>query len=287
MPLFNIVIHKSQGGRESRDQWSNGYHVRTDALLESPEMLAIINKIVDAEKYAHLSETHFMRAHVKQLAQNRFNAPADEFRTVDLSGTGARQIVAIGAIIGNEQPVRVNPSMAKGVCFVVNKNATRGRNGRGFYRNVLLMDDCINGLDGSFVLRPFEVGSTLGIAPMELISKLNEPLPNDAVFVMPNVAGLLVQTSRDVDSHSFGGISLVKPTRNRRSIAAGQKAVHERELNEYARKASRLLKGLLPGALTGYAATEFAALLAGAQGYLALLPAAEAAELALPLIFLL
>ncbi len=283
MPLFTVVIHKSNGGRASHDTFSNTHYIRTDVAVDTPEMKEIVAKIVDAEQLSHLTETFFLRAHIKQLAENAINTPADEFRSIELKGNGARSIVTAGVIVGTEQPDRNNPATAKEVCVVVKRQAAKGHNGVLYYRNMLLMDDIKKGEDGKFILVN-EANSTLGEGQNAMIAALNLPLPNDAVFVLPNKPGLTVQTSRDIVQHTLGGVTLIQTTRRRRSIKQLEENLDQRRLNEFARAARRILGGLAPAALTGAAAASFAAILAEAATFYTALPAARAAMLALPAI---
>jgi hypothetical protein len=287
--IVRTDIYKSNGGRASRDTWSNSYYFAIDADLNSTEVRQVVTTIKDAEVLSHLGETHFMRAKAYQIAENTFNRPDKRFVTMEFDDVGARNIVNVGVIVGTEQPDRSNPRTAKDICVVVNRQCSEGHNGRLFYRNCLLMDDIKSGSDGKFVTVPFVQGSTLGLGQNAMIDALNATLPNGAIFVMPNHPGYfsVVTTARTVVEHTFGGIAILKTTRRRRTVTEEQRYLDQRKLNEIGHAANALLKGLLPAALSGASATAFAALVAEATTFMAALPAGEAAMLALPAVLLL
>lgn len=288
-PIFEIAIHKSLGGRSSKQQWANLYHVSTPDEIDSDNMQAIVAAIVAAEKTAHLTEVHFMRAHWKQKADNLVNAPADTFVTRELDGTGARQVNFISIPVIGADPVYENPMAPLDTCIEISRSCSFGRAGRLFYRGCLLVDDIQAGTADAFTLKVPTIFSSLGGGTDVLVDMLNTPLPS-GVFCIPSKAGLILQPSRQVIAHALAGVTVLKRRRTRTSTDQALVQATRRELRKLIREAKKLLGGGVAGDLAGAAATAFG-LLAGNASALMLgvgpsvdvyvLEAAEATALAL------
>jgi hypothetical protein len=280
MPIYVVETHKSFGGRDANDQWSNRYYIRADYVLGSPEMRADVNYIRDAEVSMHLSEVHFMRGHCYQLAENTFNRPDKEFSTVEFQEKGARAVNFVGIGIGNE-PEYTNPMMPQDLCVVIKREAEKQRNGRIFYRNCLLHDDVKTGNDNEFILVNPTLFSSLGGGQNTLLGMFNAGLPN-GTFVMPNAAGLLVQTSRDIVAHSLGGVSIVKSDRKRTTSPSALAASIQRQLNALARQARDLQAAQLATGTTPTGGMSLSDMIDLAENLVEVLPIGRAGKIVVP-----
>jgi hypothetical protein len=282
MGIFVFETHKSLGGRDANDQWSNRYYVRADYDLGSAEMRADVNYIKDAEVSMHLSEVHFMRGHCFQLAENTYNRPDKESSTVEFQEKGARAVNFIGLGLGNE-PEYTNPMMPEDLCVVIKREANKQRNGRLFYRNCLLRDDVKTGNDNEFILVNPTLFSSLGGGQNTLLGMFNAGLPN-GTFVMPNPAGLLVQTSRDIVAHSLGGVSLMKSDRKRITSPSALAASIQRQLNALARQAEDLLAAQAATGTTPTGGMSLSDMIDLASNLVEVLPIGRAAKVVVPTI---
>jgi hypothetical protein len=239
MGIFSLKTHKSFGGRDANDQWSNQYFFALDFGLNSPELRSTVMYIKDAEQTAHLSEVHFMRGYVHQVAENTFNRPDKSFRTVEFDGRGARDVNFILDAVGASDSQFENPMMPEDICLVVKRETNGDRNGRSFYRNCLLRDDVKTGNDGEFVLVNASPFNSLGQGQDTMVEMFNAGLPNDAIFVLPNpVSNPIYQTGRPIVAHHVGGVSILKSDRGRTSSPAALSSSIQRNLNRLAKQAA-------------------------------------------------
>ncbi len=271
MPLFLLRVFKSYGGRSDSGQFSNTYHIRSDAAIDAAGWVDVSNTIIAVERPLALQSTSFMRCLITPFAQNPLNQPEHVMRTIELQGTGQREVPA------GRHGLDLN------VCLILKRQLATGRSGRLFLRGALHEDDVELGSNGRFRLsptsqlaQPGEVGVIAGM--------MN--LPAAFKHVIPNPAGLIVQTSRDVTAFTMGGVTL-----NRRDHRKGKQGgvinAAQRLVDAIAKAALKLAPTAAAGALLqGAAGLAFAALRGQAAAFLATLSAAEVAELALPLILL-
>jgi hypothetical protein len=229
MGIVKVTITKSLNGRSNRDTFKNDYFIRTNFILESPEMLANIRALVDAEKVGFPTSVYFMQAHAKQLAENAVNRPSDYFRTEELDDRGLR--------------VFASPPMPANICLAVKRSAAYGRAGKLLYRHMVEEDEVSVSANNTFTLDAPEVFTTGGFGADTLIEKLNAGVPK-GTLCLPDKAYFFVQTSRDVTGHRLGGLVSRQKNQQRRSIGQDETNIAQRRLNEFGRQVGALVKAL-------------------------------------------
>ncbi len=292
MPIYQIDIIKSLGGRGARDQWRNTYFVRAAAAIDDPILRDVALAIAQAEAAAHLSEVDILRAVIKQKAENALNRPADTFVSMALDLHGLRAVVGVttGANGGAEV---VNPMLPLEHCLEITRGAATGYNGRLLYRGCLLIDDVHTSRSNNFALKDPTVFSSLGSSGSVLVNLLNSPLPDNAVFVLPDMANVpgdplsyFVETSRDVISHAVAGVVTISRTRRRTKAERVAISTAQREINDFARKAKKLIGNGTVADLAGELLVAYNTYKVAANAIKFGLPALEAAEVVMPLMLL-
>jgi hypothetical protein len=269
--IYLLRVFKSYGGRSDAGQFSNTYHLRSDRPIEDAAWQPTVNTIVNQEKTLSLQNVSFMRALLTPFAENLLNKPEHVMRTFELQGTGG------GALPAGVHGHDLN------VCLIIKRQLATGRSGRLFLRGAVAENDTELGANGRYMLSPD--------------SHLRSNAANDALFQLlalgadvhhciPNPAGLIVQTSRDVTAFAMGGVTI-----NRRDHRKGKQGgvinAAQKLIDAIAKAARKLAPTAAAGALLqGASGLAFGALRGQAAAFLATLSAAEVAELALPLILL-
>ncbi len=271
MPIFLLRVFKSYGGRSDAGQFSNTYHLRSDRPIEDAAWAATVATIVNQEKTLSLQNVSFMRALLTPFAENPLNRPEQVMRTFELQGTGG------GALPAGVHGLDLN------VCLIIKRQLATGRSGRLFYRGALAENDVEMGANGRFMMSP-DSHLRSNAATDALAQLLN--LGADVHHAIPNPAGLIVQTSRDVTAFAMGGVTINRRDHRKRRANGVVKAA-QLLVDEIAKAALKLAPNAAAGLLLqGAAGAAFTALRARAATFLATLTAAEIAELALPLILL-
>lgn len=271
--LYTVKTIKSFGARSDRHTWSNTYHFGTDVDIASPEMRAIGNQVVEAERLAHTSDVQFMRFVIAPKADNLLNRPANQFVSIGVAGTGTHP--------ANQ----ANPTMPLEVCVEVLRTPATGRSGRCFYRGCFTRDDLVVNGTGAFIATQFAHITRPGF-PGNLVDALNTTFAQN-LEVLPIPAGLVLQQGRMVVSRSMGAVIVSKLTRNRKSADKALVDAVKRELRGLEHRALKLLGGLAsPTLLTGAAAATFNVLSVAAMRALESVPPAAIGLLELPAVFL-
>jgi hypothetical protein len=140
MPIYQVKIFKSWGGRDPDRRWCNNYEL-DDAGATPADVVPAVNTIVAAEKLIHTVAIGFLSATISTWQPDSVPYDPTSFTTIELSGAGVRA-AATGVQLDSN------------VCFVVRYSAALGRNGRRFYRGVLNEEDVQTGGDGKWSLIP-------------------------------------------------------------------------------------------------------------------------------------
>jgi hypothetical protein len=237
MPIHQVVIEKSLSGRTNRGTFNNSHFVRTDLDYNDPGMRVIAQELVEAEQVGHLEDVYFMNAHIKQVAENPLNRPnPKDFVTIELAVRGLR--------------VSPLPPLPGETCLLVKREATSRRAGRLLYRYMLTKDDVTVNTQNQYELVTPATFTSGGIGADTLIEKLNAGVTN-GTLVLPDKAGYFVQTSRDIAAHRLGGVTHKQVFQQQRSVDAAKAYAAQRELNEAARKVTRLRNQSPDGVATG------------------------------------
>jgi hypothetical protein len=134
-----LRVFKSWGTRDESRRWVNNYELVTDNAVGLADMDTVANAIATAEKGIHFNLVHFLSATVSTWAADSQPYTGLNFRTIELTGTGAVDPVTPDVLDSN-------------VCCMLKYQADTGRSGRRFYRGVLGEGDVQVGGDGRFVL---------------------------------------------------------------------------------------------------------------------------------------
>ena len=269
--IFLMRTFKSFGGRSDTGQFSNTYHIRSDAAIDAAGWADVVNTVIAVERPLALTSTSFMRALITPFAENPLNQPEHVMRTIELQGTGAREIPA------GFHGLDLN------VALILKRQLATGRSGRMFLRGGLHEQDVELGSNGRFRLSP--TSSLAQPAQVGVVAGMMN-LPAAFKHVIPNPAGLIVQTSRDVTAFTMGGVTLNRRD-HRKTKKGGVINAAQKLIDAIATAALKLAPTAAAGALLqGASALAFTALRGQAAAFLATLSAAEVAELALPLILL-
>jgi hypothetical protein len=226
MPIHQIVIDKNLGGRSNHNKFNNSHYVRTDLDYDDNGMRTIAQQLVEAEQVGHLDEVYFMQVHIKQIAENPLNRPnPKDFVTIDLEVRGLR--------------VSALPALPGETCLLVKREAVSRRGGRLLYRYMLTKDDVTVNTQNQYELVTPATFTSGGIGADTLIEKLNAGVTNGEL-VLPDKAGYFVQTSREIAAHRLGGVTHKQVFQKQRSVDAAKAYAAQRELNEAAKKVTRL-----------------------------------------------
>jgi hypothetical protein len=266
--IYLVKIYKSYGGRSDTGQWSNGYHIETTNDIGHATWNDVIGKLHDNEKVLSLTTTSFMRALVTPFAENVINAPEKVMRTFELAGTGN---VALAA---GDHALDLN------VCVLLKRQLATGRSGRMFMRGVLSEADVEMGANGRFVLSPnshmrsdFSMGRIRDMAGLVAGYK----------HVVPNEAGLIVQTGREVVKFALGGVTLNRRDHRKGKKNEGTLSAIQNAIDAIAGEMKDLLGGAAnAAALASVARLAFTALRTRGLSLIALLPAAARSKLVIP-----
>ncbi len=262
MGIFAFKIFKSFGGRSNRGAWSNLYNIVSDLAIDHPSLRETAEYIVGAEKLAHYDAVHFMRCHIKQVAENYTNRPANRFVTIELDGTGARAL--------NQD------LLPPQICVEIKRDAVEGRSGAMLLRGCLTANDVQSSNDASYVLATPQIFSGGSALSDSFLTRLNGDLP-EGRFVMPNPPAITVQTSRDVVRHRLGGVAIVQTTKRRRSISSDRVRVAQRQLDDARARLLRLAGDGLVSGISGNRLATAWTIVQGALEVVEALPALEAA----------
>jgi hypothetical protein len=266
--IYLVKIYKSYGGRSDTGQWSNGYHVTSDNAIDSPLWNDVIGQMVDNERVLSLSTTSFMRALVTPFAENAINAPEKTMRTFELQG------------IGNINMAAGDHALDLNVCVVIKRQLATGRSGRLFLRGALSEADVEMGANGRFML---SIGSHMRSDFSR--GRINDwhLLPAGFKHGIPNEAGLVVQTSREVVKFALGGVTLNRRDHRKAKKSEGTLAAVQNAIDAIAGEMKDLLGGAANvAALASVARLAFTALRTRGLSLIALLPAALRGKLVIP-----
>ncbi len=237
MAIWEIRIDKSFSGRSNRMKWSNKYYVESAIVDITATILRdTVDAIVAAERAAHLDSVYFIKAFMRQKAENLLNAPANAFVSRILEGVGDR--------------AATTPALPVEVALAVTRETEQGRAGTILLRGCLMQSDVQVSTDNSYTLANPAAFQTGGIGSDTIIEKLNGDIPGGS-FVIPDRAGLTIQTARNVVQHSIGGIMIVKSNRNRNSVESDEVHTAQRQINSLWARIKRLYKRLQTDVLTG------------------------------------
>jgi hypothetical protein len=226
MPIHQVVIEKSLGGRTNRGTFNNSHYVRTAFDYDDPGMRVIAQELVEAEQVGHLDDVYFLNVHIKQVAENAFNRPnPKDFVTIEQDVRGLR--------------VSALPPLPGEICLLVKREATSRRAGRLLYRYMLTKENVLVNPQSQYELVAPEDFQSGGIGADTLIEKLNAGVTGGEL-VLPDKAGFFVQTSREIVGHRLGGVTHRQVFQQQRSVDAAKAYAAQRELNEAARKVTRL-----------------------------------------------
>jgi len=194
--LYTIRIFKSWGGRSSRGQWSNTYHINVEFAIDSPEMIAAVNAIANREKNFHLAQVHMMRAVVSTYQKEGRKGHPEAVNPIELAGVGLRAI-----------PAGIDP-LPLDVAFVIKSKASFGRSGQMKFRGVLLESDVVAGGQGNFTMPgPVNWGGGADLqAAIAGPPAIGLSLPGAAANGLP---------SRPITNFTNAGV-LVQKTKNKR-----------------------------------------------------------------------
>jgi hypothetical protein len=173
---------------------------------------------------------------MRQKAENLLNAPANAFVSRILEGVGDR--------------AATTPALPVEVALAVTRETEQGRAGTILLRGCLMQSDVQVSTDNSYTLANPAAFQTGGIGSDTIIEKLNGDIPGGS-FVIPDRAGLTIQTARNVVQHSIGGIMIVKSNRNRNSVESDEVHTAQRQINSLWARIKRLYKRLQTDVLTG------------------------------------
>lgn len=238
--LYDVNIFMSLGGRSNRDTWSNTFHIASDANLNSGAMRIIVAHIVETVRLLHTTHVFFLRARIKQRADNLFNDPDYKgFVTIELEGTGTRTPLR-GLVQTKTAPLDV--------CLVVKRDAEYERAGRILLRGCIGEDEFNVAENGEFKLVDPSATGSAGWWGGDVFEGLDYPLPNGAYFVIPDRVDTLTeqfaQSGRRVISHRVGGIVIAKRARNRDSVTQDEKKLYQRKINNKWAEVYRQIKSL-------------------------------------------
>jgi hypothetical protein len=237
MSIWEIKVEKSFSGRSNRLKWSNLYHVESAIVdIEAPVLRQTIEAIVAAERSAHLDSVYFLKAFMRQRADNVINRPANQFVSVVLDGVGDREATT--------------PAIPVEVALAISRETESGRSGTMLYRGCLMQSEVNVGADNSYTLvsaAPFVTG---GVGSDTVIEKLNGDLPGGS-FCIPNKAALTVQTARTVIRHRVAGVVIVQTTRNRNSVESDEIRTAQRQINSLSSRLTQLIRRAGTELLTG------------------------------------
>ncbi len=237
MAIWEIRIDKSFSGRSNRMKWSNKYYIESAIVDITAAILRdTVDAIVAAERAAHLDSVYFIKAFMRQRADNVLNAPANAFVTRILEGTGDR--------------AATSPALPIEVALAVTRETEQGRAGTILLRGCLMQSDVEVSADNSYKLTAPATFQTGGVGSDTLIEKLNDDIPGGS-FVIPDRAGLAIQTARNVVGHTIGGVVIVKSNRERNSVESDEVKTAQRQINALWARIKRLYKRLKTDILTG------------------------------------
>jgi hypothetical protein len=268
MAIYGIKIEKSFGGRSNRLKWSNQYWF----VPFAPGLtLAALNPAVDAIVYAeqamHLDSVNFLRAFVKQKADNYLNAPPNKFKTRLLDVQGAREATS--------------PALPVEIALALGRETEEGRIGTMLMRGCLMKTDVVSGPDNTFRLVDPSTFSGGGEGLDTFAERLGPALAM-GTFVIPNAASLTVQTAREVISHTIQGVVVVQSNRNRTSIKSSQLDVAQRQINSKSAEIASLVRRAAGDALSGNFLALALDLASAAWAIYMALPTSDRARLRMP-----
>jgi hypothetical protein len=237
MAIYGIKIEKSFGGRSNRMKWSNQWWFQpTLPGLTLAALNPVVDAIVNAERAAHLDSVQFLRAFVRQKADNYLNAPPNAFKTRLLDVAGQR--------------VANSPALPIEIALALGKETEEGRIGTMLLRGCLMQSDVIAGSDNTYRLAD-PTTFTGGGEGLDTLAERLAPALLLGTFVIPNAAGLTVQTAREVISHTVQGVVVVQSTRNRRSIKSSELDVAQRQINSKSAEIASLVRRAAGDVLSG------------------------------------
>ncbi len=237
MAIWEIRIDKSFSGRSNRMKWSNKYYIESALTdITATILRETVDAIVAAERAAHLNSVYFIKAFMRQKADNALNAPSNAFVSRILDGVGDR--------------AATTPALPIEVALAVTRETEQGRAGTILLRGCLMQSDVQVSADNSYRLATPATFQTGGTGSDTIIEKLNGDIPGGS-FVIPDRAGLTVQTARNVVQHSIGGVVIVKSNRNRSSVESDEVKTAQRQINALWARIKRLYKRLKTDVLTG------------------------------------
>jgi hypothetical protein len=131
--MFRLTIEKSWAARSPDRKWSNVYELTTPTPV-APADLAVsggpIEHIVLAEMALHLDQVAFLQYTLSTWEADSSPYNPDSFVTKELTGNGGRAL-------GTAQP------LDERLCLLVTRRVATGKQGRLFYRGVLIETDVI------------------------------------------------------------------------------------------------------------------------------------------------
>lgn len=217
MPIFNVRIDKSLGGKTGRYNWSDSYRFVSQADIAAPLLKDFMTALADIEAVAHCDSVYINGAYLVQVADNPLNKPPKRHVTMEFDKKGLR--------------ASAYPMLPLEVVLRIKKDVTEGNSGFLNYRGCLFGDDVVSAPDGTFQLVNAAAFTTGGIGNDTLVEKLNAGLPGGN-FVMKDPPGMVVQYSREITGHKLAGITNVQTTRSVVSVASLEARLAQRKINE-------------------------------------------------------
>ncbi len=229
--MIEMILHKSQGGRDQVKTFSNRYLFAGNNQIESDEMIDLTRDLMGAEQLLFPTDTNFVRAVVREVTAQV--APIKgRTRSFPLEGAGLFVVPA-----GD----KLAPAH---ICAVVERAAILGRPGYGYYRHCVTAGEYEAWLNDRTVPARFNAnytanGTVYGNIWLAFLDGLNIGALQP---VLPDAWGDLLDTPRQIKSMKFGGFRINDPVRPKKSHRAKSIDGFQGEINELARRARQAYK---------------------------------------------
>jgi hypothetical protein len=141
MAVYEIKVYTAQGGRSSANNSSNSFVVQTALALTDETLDTKVRAWLDHLRPAFLASTYFMRAVISTLAHEGKAGHPEAFKTIELSGTGARPV-----------DPNANQALPLDIAMGVKLSGGTGRAGLYLFRNSLNEVDVEGGGRDNFII---------------------------------------------------------------------------------------------------------------------------------------
>jgi len=247
--MYEIVITKSQGGRNQVSTFSNRYLYNGNVSLEGEDVRDCLLNLVTAEQPLYPDDTDFVRGIIREV-DNNVVPIRGRTRSVPLEAQGTFEI-----------PVDDKLAPAH-ICAVVERQAVLGRAGVGYYRHCVTVSEYEAWLQDRTVPARFSATNVTigGVTNTVWNAMLNAVGLASLTPVLPDAWGDTFDTPRPIVSVQFGGFRINSPTRPKKSKRAQLAEGFQGEINELGRVARQAYKEWSDGVISPGDVAQVAAL---------------------------